>query len=196
MRLRAAEQMKSTSRERHETSMKDFIAAEESVQQLEKQLKRAIRKSRPYFQESEKFKQHLLRIKQQIDIITERIRSSKRCYSVTLKELERISEEIHEKRNTRLVTSLSTDVHAANEKSSPDDDCSADMFSYDCLVPELDVTSARFQLQVRPATRAFVSPETSCSSSSSSSGPGPVDESVFAHLSQLCLNGFEEVGLD
>lgn len=199
VKLRVAEQMKDRSKEQHEASMKDFVSAEEEVQKLEKQIKRAILKSRPYFQESEKFKQHLIGIKQQIDLLTQKISSSKRCYAVTLKSLEGISDEIHERRSLRILKTVDSDVTATGDvssSSSSDQHCPAAVH-YDRLVPELDVTSARFQLQVRPAAQAFLTPETSCSSSSSSScDPALADESAFPDLSQLYLNGFDEVELD
>jgi hypothetical protein len=184
MKLRLAEEMKISSKERHESSMRDFAVAEQNVQMLAKQLRRAIRRTRPYFLESEKFKQHLISIKEQIELLTERIRSSKRCYAVTLKSLERISDEIHEKRNNdlRLPPSPVSSV-------SP-----VPLFSYHCPVPELDVSSAPFQ---RPAVRPAVqSPETSCSSGSSTCDTGPTDQPLFSNMSQLCLNAFHDVQLD
>lgn len=172
MRLRLAEEMKNSSNERHEASMRDFAVAEQNVNLLSKKLRRAIRKSGPYFQEADKFKQHLISIKQQIELLTERIKSSKRCYAVTLKSLERISDEIHEKRNLRLPPS----PEPVSPVTAP-----VPLFSYHCPVPELDVTSGRF----------VQSPETSCSSGSSTCDAGPADPPLFSDVTD-----FHDVQLD
>lgn len=82
------------------------MATEELIALLEKRYKSQIAKAKPYFEEYDKFKKHLNIIKTDIDMLNEQIVATKSCYSVTLKDLESISEEIHERRNSKLITSL------------------------------------------------------------------------------------------
>ena len=192
-KLRTAEDLKFSSKERHEKSMKEFMDAEERVQRLEKQLRRPILKSQPYFQESAKFKLHLIEIKQQIEVLSEKIVAAKRCYSITLRDLERISEEIHERRNLKLMKLLDSSKHNDSGDSQPSHQSD---FSYDSLVPELNVSSSRFQSEVRPKSLAYLSPDPSVSSSGSSCGQLLDEESPSADISNLNLNGFDEVLLD
>lgn len=105
LKLKLAEQMKVRSEEQHEKSMQQFLAAEQTAQRLKKQLKHSIIKSQPYFEESEKFREHLDRIKREIEDLNQKISETKRCYSNALKDLEQISEEIHARRNRSLPSS-------------------------------------------------------------------------------------------
>lgn len=119
LRLQLAEQMKVTSEERHEKSIKQFLAAEQTAQRLKKQLKHSIAKSEAYFIESEQFKHHLTRIKEEIEDLNEKIADSKRCYSHALKDLELISEEIHARRNRRVHRQPEHNALAASAQSPP-----------------------------------------------------------------------------
>lgn len=106
LKLKLAEQMKIRSEEQHEKSMQQFLAAEQTAQRLKKQLKHSILKSQPYFEESEKFREHLESIKRQIEDLNQKISECKRCYSHALKDLEQISEQIHARRSRCPVTHL------------------------------------------------------------------------------------------
>lgn len=54
--------------------------------------------NRPYYEESAKVQSELNTIKARIEQLSKIILESKKSYSKTLKDLENISEEIHEKR--------------------------------------------------------------------------------------------------
>lgn len=198
MRLRAADLMKHQSKERHEARMKDFIAAEEEVQKLANCNRSAIRVSRYYFQEAEKFKQHMILIKQQVDMLTEKIRSSKLRYSVTLKELERISEEIHEKRNKRLPLRTHERIAGLNSDPFLDVERPACLSLHDCPVPDLDTRSPH--LRVDSSTLNSLSHLSLCpvasDSYSCSSTCDHTPAEVSANMSQLSLSDFDEIELD
>lgn len=188
-KLMKAENLKNQSRENHEKSMKDYIAAENEVSRLEKKMKSTLKKTKEYFQESHKFKDHLVKIKAEITIISEKIRASKSCYSLTLKDLEVISEEIHEKRNLKLVKSLKkrepgvgaevedkfgSSVEEARYASPSSNMSNFDYSSID-IVPELNVDSPRFHIRIRPSSLTISNASTD---SSSNAGEDDVNHSL------------------
>ncbi|XP_026880298.2 SH3-binding domain protein 5-like, a [Electrophorus electricus] len=73
-------------------------AAEAHVQTLQKTLKRAIVKSKPYFELKSQFNSILEEHKQNVTKLEEHVSEAKRRYSITLRHLEKISEEIHAQR--------------------------------------------------------------------------------------------------
>ncbi|XP_076831942.1 SH3-binding domain protein 5-like, a isoform X2 [Brachyhypopomus gauderio] len=73
-------------------------AAEAHVQTLQKNLRRAIIKSKPYFELKAQFNSILEEHKQKVTELEEQVSEVKRRYSVTLRHLEQISEEIHAQR--------------------------------------------------------------------------------------------------
>ncbi|KAA0702198.1 SH3 domain-binding protein 5-like [Triplophysa tibetana] len=72
--------------------------AEAHVQELQKSLKRAIVKSKPYFEVKNQFNETLEEHKSKIFELEEHISKAKIYYSDTLRHLEKISEEIHAQR--------------------------------------------------------------------------------------------------
>jgi len=60
---------------------------------------------RPYFEESSAVQTKLNQLKSNIEHLSKVILESKKSYSLTLKDLEMISEEIHEKRAQIMVKS-------------------------------------------------------------------------------------------
>lgn len=200
IKLMESEKLKKQSKENHERSMKEYIAAEEEVARLERKMKSTIKKTKGYFEESHKFKDHLVKIKAEIAIISEKIKASKSYYSLTLKDLEFISEEIHEKRNLKLVKSLKKrepGVGAEEEKcisslhleegrfaspsSSSSSTSSSNLRHFDYssidIVPELNVNSPRFQIQIRPSSLAILN-SSSNDLSSSSNTENDADHSI------------------
>ncbi|XP_072547708.1 SH3-binding domain protein 5-like, a [Salminus brasiliensis] len=73
-------------------------AAEARVQTLQKSLKRAIIKSKPYFELKAQFNYILEEHKLKVTDLEKRVTEVKKCYSITLRRLEKISEEIHAQR--------------------------------------------------------------------------------------------------
>ncbi|KFO20203.1 SH3 domain-binding protein 5 [Fukomys damarensis] len=66
------------------------------MQQLEKKLKRAISKSKPYFEPKVKYYIQLEQLKKTVDDLQATLTLAKGEYKTALKTLERISDEIHE----------------------------------------------------------------------------------------------------
>ncbi|KAK3912104.1 SH3 domain-binding protein 5-like protein [Frankliniella fusca] len=99
IKVRDAETQKAESgREHHKRAML-FNAAEQKVQQLEQRLHRQIIKSRPYFDEKLLCNEQLASQKERVEVLQSQVSAVKGAYAASLKELERISEEIHCKRN-------------------------------------------------------------------------------------------------
>lgn len=70
------------------------------VQQLEQRLHRNITKSRPYFEEKALCQGQLATQKERVESLQHAVAKVKSQYAESLKELERISEEIHYKRGS------------------------------------------------------------------------------------------------
>lgn len=100
-RVNDSEIERNLSAEEHKAKSIAYQVAEQRVQELQRNLKRSINKSRPYFEMKAKFNQMLDDQKRQVQLIEETIQMTKQGYSESLKELEKISEEIHEKRQRR-----------------------------------------------------------------------------------------------
>ncbi|XP_034248149.1 SH3 domain-binding protein 5-like [Thrips palmi] len=99
IKVRDAETKKAESgREHHQRAML-FHAAEQKVQQLEQRFHRQIIKSRPYFEEKSLCNEQLASQKERVEVLQTQVAAVKGAYAASLKELERISEEIHCKRN-------------------------------------------------------------------------------------------------
>nr|CAD7201639.1 unnamed protein product [Timema douglasi] len=98
LKVRDAEDQKSESGREHQKRAMLFNAAEQKVQQLEQRLRRNIAKSRPYFDEKVVCQGQLAAQKDRVEALQRSVAIAKSSYSNSLKELERISEEIHLKR--------------------------------------------------------------------------------------------------
>uniref|UniRef100_A0A182QTY7 Uncharacterized protein n=1 Tax=Anopheles farauti TaxID=69004 RepID=A0A182QTY7_9DIPT len=93
-----AEKQKAESGAEHQKKAKVFEEAEKKVQQLEERYRRSIQKSRPYFDEKQLCQEQLEAQKGRIQQLEQQIQSAKSAYSTALRNLEKISEEIHEQR--------------------------------------------------------------------------------------------------
>ncbi|XP_030668408.1 SH3 domain-binding protein 5-like isoform X1 [Nomascus leucogenys] len=76
--------------------------AEARVQALQKTLRRAIGKSRPYFELKAQFSQILEEHKAKVTELEQQVAQAKTRYSVALRNLEQISEQIHARRRGAL----------------------------------------------------------------------------------------------
>lgn len=72
------------------------------MQQIEERQRRNIQKSRPYFEEKQLCQEQLETQKERIHELDILIKSTKASYAMSLKNLEKISEEIHRTRGTDL----------------------------------------------------------------------------------------------
>ncbi|XP_055908898.1 SH3 domain-binding protein 5 homolog [Eupeodes corollae] len=93
-----AEKQKAESHAEHQLKAKLFNAAEMKVQQLEERFRRSIAKSRPYFEEKQICQDQLQTQKNRIQELQAQVQNAKQTYSTALRNLERISDEIHRQR--------------------------------------------------------------------------------------------------
>ncbi|XP_061771381.1 SH3 domain-binding protein 5b [Nerophis ophidion] len=97
-RVMEAEQEKARSEAAHKETAADHTAAVARMKQLEKKLKRTINKSKPYFEMKAKFYLQLENLKKTVDERQARLSQAKAEYKAALRNLETISDEIHERR--------------------------------------------------------------------------------------------------
>ncbi|XP_076756835.1 uncharacterized protein LOC143426958 isoform X2 [Xylocopa sonorina] len=81
---------------RHTTAL--YHKAEHEVQRLQRELKRAIAKSRPYYEMKAHFNQMLEEQKLRVSALERSVGEAKMTYSEALRNLEKISDEIHRTR--------------------------------------------------------------------------------------------------
>lgn len=93
-----AEKQKAESHAEHQLKARLFNAAEMKVQQLEERFRRSIAKSRPYFEEKQICQDQLQTQKNRIQELQAQVQHAKQTYSTALRNLERISDEIHRQR--------------------------------------------------------------------------------------------------
>ncbi|KAK7092636.1 nucleolar protein dao-5-like [Littorina saxatilis] len=101
MKVNEAEKERNESEVEHQRTMNKFKVAEDQVQGLQKELKRAITKSKPYFEMKAKFNQVMEEHKHKVSVLEEDVSSTKSLYSSALRSLEAISDEIHRQRFER-----------------------------------------------------------------------------------------------
>ncbi|KAK7819789.1 hypothetical protein U0070_012395 [Myodes glareolus] len=106
-RVMEAEQTKTRSELVHKETAARYNAAMGRMRQLEKKLKRAINKSKPYFELKAKYYVQLevlhlpnQQLKKTVDDLQAKLALAKGEYKAALKSLERISDEIHERRRS------------------------------------------------------------------------------------------------
>ncbi|KAG7336267.1 hypothetical protein KOW79_000960 [Hemibagrus wyckioides] len=99
-RVMEAEQTKSRSELLHKETAARYSAAMSHMKQLEKKLKRTISKSKPYFELKAKYYLQLEQLKTNVDDLQTKLTYSKGEYKTALKNLEMISDEIHERRRS------------------------------------------------------------------------------------------------
>ena len=100
-KVNESEAERNASAAEHRAKSMTYSQAEGRVQSLQKSLKKHINKSRLYFEQKARFNQILDDQKKQVQVIEETIVMTKEGYADSLKELEKISEEIHQRRAAR-----------------------------------------------------------------------------------------------
>lgn len=93
-----AEKQKAESHAEHQKRTKIFHVAEQKVQQLEERFRRSITKSRPYFEEKQICQDQLQTQKNRIEELQSHVQTAKCTYATALRNLERISDDIHRQR--------------------------------------------------------------------------------------------------
>lgn len=98
MRVNEAERERASSEEEHRKTSFTYQQSERRVQGLQRELKKAIVRSRPYFEMKAHFNQLMEDQKRCIRELEEKVMQSKLSYADALSNLERISDEIHQNR--------------------------------------------------------------------------------------------------
>ncbi|XP_057244565.1 SH3 domain-binding protein 5-like, partial [Malurus melanocephalus] len=101
-KVNEAEQERLWSEREHQRVTRQCQEAEAEVQRLQKALKRDIARSRPYFELKAQFNQRLEEHKSRVTSLEAAVSQAKLRYSVALRNLEQISEEIHARRFQRI----------------------------------------------------------------------------------------------
>ncbi|MGH0132831.1 UNVERIFIED_CONTAM: hypothetical protein FKN15_052586 [Acipenser sinensis] len=120
-RVMEAEQTKTRSELVHKETAAKYNAAMSRMKQLEKKLKRAINKSKPYFELKAKYYMQLEQLKKNVDELQAKLSLSKGAYKTALKNLEMISDEIHERRRSSAMGPRGRGVGAEGDSNTGDD---------------------------------------------------------------------------
>ncbi|XP_032064960.1 SH3 domain-binding protein 5-like isoform X2 [Thamnophis elegans] len=111
-KVNEAEEERLRSEREHQRVTQLCQQAEAKVQSLQKSLKRVILKSKPYFELKAQFNQILEEHKARVTSLEQQVSQAKMRYSVALRNLEQISEQIHARRLQRLVGRRASPVGA------------------------------------------------------------------------------------
>ncbi|XP_015602648.1 guanine nucleotide exchange factor rei-2 isoform X3 [Cephus cinctus] len=97
-RVNESEHERAISEAAHRQTTALYHKAEHNVQRLQRDLKRAIAKSRPYYEMKAHFNQRLDEQKLRVSALERSVGEAKMTYAEALRNLERISDEIHRTR--------------------------------------------------------------------------------------------------
>ncbi|XP_022921210.1 SH3 domain-binding protein 5-like isoform X2 [Onthophagus taurus] len=116
-RVNDAEKERCTAGTAHRIACVKLEASNTKVQSLQKDLKRAISKSRPYYEMKAHFNNLLEQQKYKVQHLESQVSTSKLIYADALRNLEQISDEIHQKRNKENGIELSANKQISVESS-------------------------------------------------------------------------------
>ncbi|XP_032374761.1 SH3 domain-binding protein 5b [Etheostoma spectabile] len=128
-RVMEAENTKTRSELVHKETAAKYTAAISRMKQLEKKLKRTINKSKPYFEMKAKYYLQLENLKKNVDERQSKLSQAKGEYKTALRNLEMISDEIHERRRSSTMGPRGRGVGAEGDSVSGDDISSMKMES-------------------------------------------------------------------
>ncbi|XP_026226896.1 SH3 domain-binding protein 5b [Anabas testudineus] len=120
-RVMEAEHTKTRSELVHKETAAKYTAAMSRMKQLEKKLKRTINKSKPYFEMKAKYYLQLENLKKNVDERQAKLSQAKAEYRTALRNLEMISDEIHERRRNSAMGPRGRGVGAEGDSVSGDD---------------------------------------------------------------------------
>ncbi|XP_018542195.2 SH3 domain-binding protein 5 [Lates calcarifer] len=120
-RVMEAEHSKTRSELVHKETAAKYTAAISRMKQLEKKLKRTINKSKPYFEMKAKYYLQLENLKKNVDERQAKLSQAKGEYKTALRNLEMISDEIHERRRNSTIGPRGRGVGAEGDSVSGDD---------------------------------------------------------------------------
>ncbi|XP_021790569.1 SH3 domain-binding protein 5 isoform X4 [Papio anubis] len=164
-----AEQTKTRSELVHKETAARYNAAMGRMRQLEKKLKRAINKSKPYFELKAKYYVQLEQLKKTVDDLQAKLTLAKGEYKMALKNLEMISDEIHERRRSSAMGPRGCGVGAEGSSTSVED--------LPGSKPEPDAISVASEAFEDDSCSNFVSEDDSETQSVSSFSSGPTSPS-------------------
>nr|XP_040020642.1 SH3 domain-binding protein 5b isoform X1 [Gasterosteus aculeatus aculeatus] len=197
-RVMEAEHTKTRSELVHKETAAKYAAAIGCLKQLEKKLKRTINKSKPYFEMKAKYYLQLENLKKNVDERQAKLCQAKGEYKAALRNLEKISDEIHERRRSSTVGPRGCGVGAEGDGAAVDDmadlkgesdrlsmasECFDDEAGGRCsIMSEEDLeTRSTCSLGSSPqellSPRPFAGSSSSSSSCSSSASPSPTPSS-------------------
>ncbi|XP_014587342.3 SH3 domain-binding protein 5 isoform X1 [Equus caballus] len=168
-RVMEAEQTKTRSELVHKETAARYNAAMGRMRQLEKKLKRAINKSKPYFELKAKYYVQLEQLKKTVDDLQAKLALAKGEYKTALKNLEMISDEIHERRRSSAMGPRGCGVGAEGSSTSVEDLAGGK--------PEPDAVSVASEAFEDDNCSNFVSEDDSETQSVSSFSSGPMSPS-------------------
>ncbi|XP_019581533.2 SH3 domain-binding protein 5 [Rhinolophus sinicus] len=172
-RVMEAEQTKTRSELVHKETAARYNAAMGRMRQLEKKLKRAINKSKPYFELKAKYYVQLEQLKKTVDDLQGKLALAKGEYKTALKNLEMISDEIHERRRSSAMGPRGCGVGAEGSSTTSAEDLSGSK-------PEPDAVSVASEAFEDDNCSNFVSEDDSETQSVSSFSSGPMSPSDTA----------------
>lgn len=117
-RVMEAEQTKTRSELVHKETAAKYTAAMGRMKQLEKKLKRTINKSKPYFELKANYYLQLEQLKRNVDELQAKLSQAKGEYKTALRNLEMISDEIHERRRSSVIGPRERGVGAEGDSIS------------------------------------------------------------------------------
>ncbi|XP_060936908.1 SH3 domain-binding protein 5b [Limanda limanda] len=120
-RVLEAELTKTRSELLHKETAAKYTAAIGRMKQLEKKLKRTINKSKPYFEMKAKYYLQLENLKKNVDERQAKLSQAKGEYKTALRNLEKISDEIHERRRSCAMGPRGRGVGAEGDSVTGDD---------------------------------------------------------------------------
>lgn len=98
----------------HEKATKKYEFLEKKLQMLKKKNKNSVAKTKRYFELKELHELDLQKKQRKVDELQRKIDNSKRSYSQSLKNLEQISSEIHEKRRQNKISMNILEDHSGD----------------------------------------------------------------------------------
>uniref|UniRef100_A0A674DLP6 SH3 domain-binding protein 5 n=1 Tax=Salmo trutta TaxID=8032 RepID=A0A674DLP6_SALTR len=173
-RVMEAEHTKTRSELVHKETAAKYTAAMGRMKQLEKKLKRTINKSKPYFELKAKYYLQLEHLKKNVDELQAKLSQAKEGYKTALRNLEVISDEIHERRRNAAMGPRGRGVGADGDSVAVDDITSFKMES-----DGISMTSGSFEDET--CSSSAMSEEDSetrstCSLGSSSHSPNSLQD--------------------
>ncbi|XP_012692943.2 SH3 domain-binding protein 5b [Clupea harengus] len=167
-RVMEAEQIKTRSELVHKETAAKYNAAIGRMKQLEKKLKRTINKSKPYFELKAKYYLQLEQLKKNVDDLQSKLSQAKGEYKTALRNLEMISDEIHERRRSSVIGPRERGVGAEGDGVSVTGD---DVASFKLESDGISMTSETFEDENRSTCAMSEEDSETQSTCSLSSGP-------------------------